>query len=240
MRLALVDSDGVVDTVVDLDLAAYSTHQELADAIDAISGLSASFDAEGHLVITSDDSALGLAINEMDSAVGAEGVGVSSYFGLNDVFVGTSAADIVDRSDLAGDASLLATATLSADGALASGDTGFASGDASIAEALDDLLGSSIDFSTAGGLSGTDATLSEYASRIVSDIATRASAAADEAETAELVAENLRTSLSNESGVNLDEETARLTALENQYAACSQVFQIIEEMFDILLDAVSS
>jgi len=53
------------------------------------------------------------------------------------------------------------------------------------------------------------------------------------------VAENLSTSLSNESGVNLDEESARLAALENQYAACSQLFEVISEMFESLLEAVS-
>lgn len=239
MRLALVDADGVVDTVVDLNLSSYSTAGDLVSAIDAIAGIGASLDTEGHLVIASDDSSLGVAINQMDSAVGASGPGISAYFGLNSLFSGTSADTIRVRSDLAADSTLLATGTLSADSALAAGDTGVAAGDGSIAEALEDLFGESVDFAAAGSLGDTSATLADYASIIVSDVATKASTATGEAETAALVAENLSTSLSNESGVNLDEETARLAALENQYAACSQIFEIISEMFETLLDAVS-
>jgi flagellar hook-associated protein 1 FlgK len=238
MRIALVDSDGVVDTVVDLDLSSYSTVGDLVAAIDAVDGVGASLDAEGRLVISSDDSSLGVAVNEMDSAVGAAGQGVSAYLGLNGLFTGTSADTIRVRSDLAANSTLLSTATLSSDAALAAGDTGIASGDGSIAEALEALFRDTVDFD-AGTLGATKATLSEYASGLVSDIATKSSTATSEAETAALVADNLSTSLSNESGVNLDEETARLAALENQYAACSQVFEIIYEMFDTLLEVVS-
>lgn len=239
MRIALVDSDGVVDTVVDLDLSTYSTVGDLVSAIDGIAGISASLDTEGRLVVSSDDSSLGVAVNEMDSAVGTAGAGISSCFGLNSLFTGTSADTIRVRSDLAADSTLLATGTLSSDSTLAAGDTGIASGDGSIAEALEDLFGQSVDFAAAGSLGDTSATLADYASSIVSDVATKASAAISEAETADLVAENLSTSLTNESGVNLDEETARLAALENQYAACSQMFATINEMFEVLLDAVS-
>lgn len=240
LRIALLDSEGTVDTLADLDLATYATHQDLADAINAIAGISASFDAEGHLVITSDDASLGIALNEMDSAVGADGVGASYFFGLNDVFTGSSAADISVSSALTADTTLLTVAELSDDAALAAGDSGLASGDGAIAEALDAALSGSTDIPAAGGLSATSCSLAEYASSVVEDVATRASVAATEAETAGLVADNLATSFSNESGVNLDEETAILAALENQYAACSQILQIIEEMFEVLLDAVAA
>lgn len=239
MRIALVDSDGVVSALTDLDLSTYTTVGDLVSSIDAVAGISASLDAEGRLVVSADDSTLGVAINEMDSAVSASGPGISAYFGLNNLFSGTSADTVRVRSNLAADSTLLAMGTLSADSALAAGDTGIASGDGSIAEALEDLLGESVDFPAAGSLGDTSATLADYASNIVSDIATKASTATSEAETADLVAENLSTRLSNESGVNLDEEAARLAALENQYAACSQIFEIISEMFETLLDAVS-
>jgi flagellar hook-associated protein 1 FlgK len=239
MRLALVDSDGVVSSVTDLDLSSYSTVDDLVTAIDGIGGFSASIDSNGHLVISSDDSTLGVAVNEMDSAVGAAGAGVSAYFGLNGLFTGTSADTIRVRSDLAADSTLLATGTLSSASTLAAGNTGIASGDGSIAEALEDLFGQSVNFAAAGSLGGTSTTFADYASAIVSDVATKSSEATSAAKTADLVAENLRTSLTNESGVNLDEETARLAALENQYAACSQMFAIINEMFEVLLGAVS-
>ena len=240
LRIALLDTDGNVDTVADLDLSTYATHDDLANAIDSIAGVTAGFDAEGHLVITSDDASLGVAINEMDSAVGGDGVGVSNFFGLNDIFVGTSAETLAVNATLANDSTRLPIGVLSDDAALAAGDSGLAAGDCSIAEALAEALSGSADFSAAGSLSAGSSSFSEYASKLVSDIATRASIAGSEAETAELVAENLQSTFSNQTGVNVDEETAILAALENQYAACSQIVQIIEEMFEVLLDAVSS
>lgn len=239
MRIALLDADGVMDTLVDLDLSTYSTVGGLVSAIDGIAGVTASLDAEGRLTISSDDASLGVASNQMDSAVGSGNVGVSSYFGLNDLFTGTSAADIAVRSDLADDSTLMPTATLSADSALAAGDPGIAAGDASIATALEGVLAGSLDLPAAGSLSQTTTTLADYASGIVSDVATKSSLASSNAETAALVAEDLSANLTNQSGVNLDEETAALSALENQYAACSQIFAILNEMFESLLDAVA-
>ena len=240
LRIALLDSDGIVDTVVDLDLSTCTTYQDLADAIDAVAGISASFDAEGHLVISSDDSSLGIAVNEMNSAVGGDGVGASYFFGLNDIFTGNSAETISVNSTLKSDSTRVPVSTLSDDASLAAGDIGFAAGDGSIAEALEDVLDGSMDFAAAGSLSGGSRTLADYASTVVTDIATKASEAASEAETAGLVADSLANTFSNDTGVNIDEETAILAALENQYSACSQVVQILEEMFDALLNAVAS
>jgi len=238
MRIALVDEDGVVSDYVDLDLSTYGTYDDLATAIDSITGISASFDADGHLVVSSDNAALGVSINEMDSAVGADNEGVSAFFGLNDLFTGTSASDIRIRSDISSDYNLLSIATLSSDAALAVGDTGLAAGDGSIAEALESVLSSAVDFTAAGNLSGTSTTLSEYASNILSDVATQSSLATSSSETLTSVYEDLANTLSNESGVNLDEETALLTEMENLYSACAQVFDVVSQMFDSLLDAV--
>ncbi len=240
LRIALVDSDGTVDTVADLDLTTCATYQDLADAIDAITGISASFDAEGHLVVSSDDASLGIAINEMDSAVGSDNVGVSYFFGLNDIFTGASAETISVNSVLKSDSTLVPVATLSDDSTLAAGDIGLAAGDGSIAEALEEALSSATDFTAAGNLSGGSRTFSEYASAVITDVATKASAAESDAETTGLVTDSLANTFSNEAGVNIDEETALLAALENQYSACSQVVQILEEMFDALFNAVAS
>jgi flagellar hook-associated protein 1 FlgK len=46
--------------------------------------------------------------------------------------------------------------------------------------------------------------------------------------------------LASQSGVNLDEETAKISTLQNQYTAASQLMQVINEMFSSLLTAVQS
>ena len=50
----------------------------------------------------------------------------------------------------------------------------------------------------------------------------------------------LTSAMSSQSGVNLDEETAKISTLQNQYSAASQLIQAINEMFSSLLSAVQS
>jgi flagellar hook-associated protein 1 FlgK len=50
----------------------------------------------------------------------------------------------------------------------------------------------------------------------------------------------LTSAMSSESGVNLDEETARLSTLQNQYSAASELIQMINTMFTDLMTAVKS
>lgn len=50
----------------------------------------------------------------------------------------------------------------------------------------------------------------------------------------------MRGSLSSQSGVNLDEESARLSTLQNKYSAASALIQAINTMYSALLTAVQS
>jgi hypothetical protein len=86
------------------------------------------------------------------------------------------------RSDLAANSTLLSTATLISDAALAAGDTGIASG-GSIAEALEALFGDTVDFDAAGTL-GAPRRRFPNMPRGSLDIATKSSTATSEAETA--------------------------------------------------------
>ena len=74
VRLAVSDQSGNLVSYGDLDLSNYSTIGDLVSAINGISGLSASINANGNVVITS-SSGNGIAINEMTSSVGANGTG---------------------------------------------------------------------------------------------------------------------------------------------------------------------
>jgi flagellar hook-associated protein 1 FlgK len=46
--------------------------------------------------------------------------------------------------------------------------------------------------------------------------------------------------MSSQSGVNLDEETARISTLQAQYTAASQLIQAINQMFTSLMAAVQT
>jgi flagellar hook-associated protein 1 FlgK len=83
-------------------------------------------------------------------------------------------------------------------------------------------------------------TFAQYASNIVSDIATRASAAATQQTTSTTTLTALQSNLSAQSGVNTDQQMAEITALQNAYAASAKVISTVNAMFQALLTAVGA
>jgi flagellar hook-associated protein 1 len=240
VRIAVVGQNGKLVSYQDLDLSQYSTVGDLVNAINGISGLSASVDANGHLSIKATTTGDGVAINDMTSSVGSGGQGFSSYFGLNDLVTGKGAADFTVRSDLLdGDAGLPAS-TLDSSTTLTAGSQVLPPGSATVVNALESALTGQTNFAAAGGLNATTDSFANYAASIVSDVATKASEASSAFKSKSTAQSTYANSLSSESGVNVDEETNRVTALQNKYAAASQLIQAVNTMFNSLLTAMQS
>lgn len=240
VRLAVTDRSGNLVSYGDLDLSSYSTVGDLVTAINGISGLSASVDSDGHLSVTATGASNGVAINEMTSAVGSASEGFSEYFGLNDLVTGTSAADIAVNSKILSGTSGLQLATLDSSSSLTVGSTVLSSGSASVVNAFYDALTDSRTFASTGGLAATTGSLADYASAIVADVASKASQASTSYTAKETTQSTYASSLSSQSGVNLDEESAKLSTLQNKYSAASALIQAINSMYSALLTAVQS
>ncbi|WP_431204872.1 flagellar hook-associated protein FlgK [Bradyrhizobium betae] len=240
VRIAATDQSGSLVSYADLDLSSYSTVGDLVTAINGISGLSAAVDSDGHLSITATGSGNGVAINDMTSAVGSSGDGFSDYFGLNDLVTGTGASDIAVNSKILTGTSELQLATLDSSSSLTVGSTVLSSGSATVVNAFYDALTESRTFSSTGGLSATTGSLADYASTIVSDVASKSSQASTNYTAKETAQSTYADSLSSQSGVNLDEESAKLSTLQNKYSAASALIQAINSMYSALLSAVQS
>lgn len=240
VRLAVTDRSGNLVSYGDLDLSSYSTVGDLVTAINGISGLSASVDSDGHLSVTATGASNAVAINEMTSAVGSASEGFSEYFGLNDLVTGTSAADIAVNSKILSGTSELQLATLDSSSSLTVGSTVLSSGSASVVNAFYDALTDSRTFASTGGLAATTGSLADYASAIVADVASKASQASTSYTAKETTQSTYASSLSSQSGVNLDEESANLSTLQNKYSAASALVQAINSMYSALLTAVQS
>jgi flagellar hook-associated protein 1 FlgK len=240
VRIAVTDQSGTLVSYQDFDLSSYATVGDLVSAINGISGLSASIDADGHLSIAATDSSNGVAINEMTSAVGSSGEGFSDYFGLNDVVTGTGASDFaVSKSVLSGSAAL-SLATLDSSSTLTVGSQVLSTGSATVVNQLYDTLTGSRSFASAGGLASTSGSFADYAATIVSDVASKAAKASSTYTAKETAQSTYASSLASQSGVNLDEEPARLSTLQNKYTAASALIQVINSMYSALLSAVQS
>lgn len=238
VRIAVADKNGNLLSYQDIDLSAYSTVGALAAKINTIPGASASVDANGYLSISATGSGNGIAINQMTSSVGGEGF--SQYFGLNDLMTGTSASNIAVRSDILSGTATLPTATLDASSALTVGNSALSSGSAAVVNALSSALTGSTNFAMAGGLGATTGSFTDYAAAIVANVAGKATQASATYTFKRTAQSTYASSLSSQSGVNIDQESANLSALQNKYAAASQIITAINSMFSALMTAMSA
>lgn len=239
IRVAVMDNTGTVVNYSDINLAAMTTVNDVVTALNAVAGVTATINADGELSITAAPSTNGIAINPLNSAVtSSTGQSLSQYFGLNDLLIGTSAENIQVNSFLTSNPELLAIGQLSSSGTLAAGDRGVNRGDGSIADALADLLNSNVSFAAAGDFAAQSNTLQRYAQAFMSAAASQADLAQKAADTSQEIFKASNDLLTSSSGVNIDEETAKLLQYQNQYEAGAQVVSTIQEMLQTLIDAM--
>nr|WP_319390752.1 flagellar hook-associated protein FlgK [uncultured Cohaesibacter sp.] len=149
---------------------------------------------------------------------------LNSVTGLSgNLLTGTSASDIAVESTLLDDPTTL----------LGTGNR------ATTANNLLDALQGDTTFAAAGNLPAGNRTFAEYATEILS-------AAVSDAQSATTSLTNAKTDLtaatdaiSSAYGVNVDEETARLSELEQLYSLASTILSTLQKMFDDLKAAVS-
>jgi flagellar hook-associated protein 1 FlgK len=85
-----------------------------------------------------------------------------------------------------------------------------------------------------GGLNFTDAW-----AHAMADIGVRTQSAVTASQISTQVADSAKQELSNRTGVNLDEEAARLMQFQQGYQAAAKVLQVANTLFETLLDAAS-
>lgn len=201
----------------------------------------------------------GVALNSYDSVpastsqvqIGGAGLtrSFSFAFGLNDFFIGTDTAAVVGdfsanmqvRSDLAANPNRLAHGTLSLNTAFGptplptTPNTAVTSGNRAVAQSLANVFGQPISFSSAGNLPTVNQTFGGYAGTIFANQGYRANLLNDQSEQKSDVLTNLNAQIGGVSGVNLDEEMAQLTIVQNAYNAAAQALKTSDQMFDQLL-----
>lgn len=220
LRIAVTDTDGLVVTTQDLDLSTYATVGDLVTALNGISGLSASIDSSGALVLQATSADNGIAV--AGGTIGSENF--SGYFGLNDVVVGEGSEDMAVNTALADDPDRFPVGEMATTGTLAVGDVAVTGGSGALAQAMAEAMRSA-DFSGAAGT-------------IVAGIGTQLTGATARATSTATSLSTLTDSFQSKYGVNVDEETALISRLENAYAASAQVLSAAKSMFDDLLLAV--
>ena len=146
--------------------------------------------------------------------------------------------ELAVRSNVVGNPALLSRGTLSLAGAPIIGDTGVAIGDNTVAQLLANKFAEKLSFVPSGGLPTLGNTPPEYATSILSLNATKADNVAVNLEFRGNLVEQLSFQAVSVSGVNIDEEMARMVLIQNSYNATAQMIKTISEMLDLLIDLV--
>jgi flagellar hook-associated protein 1 FlgK len=256
VRIAVLDGDGnVVGAPIDLDLDDLSTVvggpptiDQVRDAINGVyagsspaipglAGATASVNASDQLMIAANGASNGIAINEGTSQEAATGFGFSHFFGLNNLFIGSStgglASNIQVRPEIVADPQLLVRGELG-ESTLASGDPGVAIGDNSVTQRMFRKFQEQLTFAQAGTIPQSMSSLAGYAATILSTNANLAATAADDYSFRSVIYEDVRQKATSISGVNIDEELGNLILYQNAYAANARMVNALSEVFEIL------
>ncbi len=207
-----VDLDGLNDAGLP-GFADDTSAEDIRAALDAIDGLTARFTADGRLAVAS-DSAFSFAFSDDSSDALA-------VLGVNGFYEGASAADIAVRADLIDTPTRLGTGSM-LDGVFIENGA---------AMAIAGLSSQPLDALDGQGFSGAWRD-------VVGDIAGSTAAAADRADGASIVRENLEAQRAAVSGVNLDEESINLLAFQRLYQGSARVIQTASDLLDTLLSIV--
>ncbi len=202
---------------INVDLDGIGTDTSLDDLAAQINtaagagGVTASVTANGELQLTADS---GKTLSFSDDSSGA-----LAALGINTYFTGKDATDIAVNDTVLNSNQLLATGMNHVEG----------SNDAALAIAgldqqpLDEFNGAS---------------LSEFWSSKVEDLAVRTGAADTKLESTKVIRDNLDSQRAGVSGVNLDEESVSLIQFQQQYQASARLISMADQLTQILMSIV--
>jgi len=142
------------------------------------------------------------------------------------------------RSNIASNSAHISRGSLSLAGAPALGDAGVAIGDNTIAQGLANRFSEKLSFVPAGGLPPLGNTLSGYATSILSLNATEANSVASNLQFRQNLVSELSFQATSISGVNIDEELARMILIQNSYNASAKMISTISEMLETLVNLI--
>jgi flagellar hook-associated protein 1 len=223
-------SGSVTETRIDIDLdgitsagAAGTTNdttaQDVVNALDAIAGIRASFDAEGKLKIDADDGFTFSFAEDTSNTLAS--LGVNAYF------TGKNANDIGLRTDLKNDPTLLASGRFQRNPTT----NNWELVDNGTALALATLQNQGI-----ASLSGRS--VADFWRDTVQEIAAKTSEAKASSDSAGVVRDSLESQRQAMAGVSLDEEAINLLSFQRMYQAAARVVSVADEMIQTLLNTI--
>ncbi|MEL7484078.1 MAG: flagellar hook-associated protein FlgK [Planctomycetota bacterium] len=207
-----VDLDGI-DATGAAGFADDTSIQDIAAALNAVNGLSASVGSDGRLSIN--------ASQGTSFTFGEDSSGVLAALGVNSYFTGSDAQDIAVRDELRGSPSLLMTGRY-VDGSFVENGTSL-----EIAGIQDNVV-DSLDGDSASG----------FWRSAVQTFSVKAGSAQTVAEATAIVRDGLESERLAVSGVDTDEESLSLLQFQRQYQGAARIISTTNQLLDELLAIV--
>ncbi len=167
---------------------------------------------------------------------GNTGISLSSQFGIGLGVQANGARGLSIRKDIQANPFKLGLAKF--DPSIAVGATALGVGDQRGAVALRGLQDQAIAFKSAGPVTATNATLTQYLGSFLGETAITAQAAESGRNDAEALRNDVIKRRDDFSGVNLDEELANLVVFQNSYSAAARVLTAARDIYDTLLNII--
>jgi len=216
-------------------VAATDSLVDIADAINADAALAAAgiqaslvADASGYRLHLVDGGGENFFLSSAGTAVSGLDIGTQRVGAANQLAV---------RASLVSNPNLLTRGDVAMTDVV--GDIAIGTGDATAAQALADVFSTNYSWPANGNnLPAINATLLGFSNQFISTAASQASSAKNQLEFSNSLLGQLDARLQNDSGVDLDEELANLTVLQNAYGAAARIITVASEMLDQLANAM--
>ncbi|MBL4596830.1 MAG: flagellar hook-associated protein FlgK [Robiginitomaculum sp.] len=194
-------------------------------------------DANGRLISTPVPGAEGYKIDLRTDNTLRTGTNssFSQIFGLGDQVLKARTSAFSVRADIANNPSLLALGQLDVGATTVVGDFVAGIGDGRGGFRIQQALETARNFQSAGSLSATTSSLTEFAGRFAVTTGSRAANAERAANASLSLSAEADFRRANIEGVNIDEELAALTLFQQSYNAAARLIQTARELNDILL-----
>jgi flagellar hook-associated protein 1 len=236
IKFTLKNADGSVATTASVTITSGMTVGQAIAAINTgLNGYATvGLDSNGALKTTVNSNYTGYSLQVTDDSTsrGSTGISVSSLFGLGANALGDMATGFAVNSDIVSSPSRLAFAQpdLSSTATQVVG-----SGDTSGLLALQALSSKELSFDKVGSLGAQTSSLQDYASALYQDIATQSASNTASKTTQDDRLTEAQSRLSNNSGVNLDEELANMIVYQRAYSAGARLLTTVDQLYDSLL-----
>ncbi len=196
--------------------------------------------SDGQLVSTPTSGAEGYSVNLSADNTQRTGsaLSFSQIFGVGDAAKSSRSSALSIRADIARNPDLLALGKLEITAATTAGDFVAGKGDGRGGFIMSKALDAARQFQTAGSLSATISSLTDFSGRFAVVTGSRAASAEREANAAKALSTEADLRRANVEGVNIDEELANMTLFQQSYNAAARLIQAARELNDTLLNMI--